>query len=851
MNERMSIEEQLEHSLGQVSLHRSQVRKTLESPKGKLLVAIKQASAMLNELRVARLPPQMYYELYNACFDTLSQLEEYLIEDQKNHHLADVYEIVQYTATVLPRLYLMITVGTAFLATPGAPRQEVLKDMLEMSRGIQSPLRGLFLRYYLAQRTGSYLMTNTKRELEFSVQFTLTNFIEMNKLWVRYQHDGLSSTYDQRTEERKQLKTIVGSSILRLSQLDTIDLAFFGNLVLPALLGQVVQCRDKLAQEYILDILVQVFPAEYHLETLPIFLDSLKSLLPETSVPSILQGSIKRITEYAELLEAEKRDEKLASNLSSTKIESKEELPAKMTSESLEAEKDEAANEETVQNNVQNNDSGTDTGEEGTRKSSHLDNTIGEESDKKENVADGESSDAQENEVNERDEEEEKSIFAPLIAEYWSIISSLKASSKDRAMLVSSLMRLSEVTKVPIPLDSLFAYLVSSKMDENAEVENLLLSLFDGASYSLSNVLSMLRQYPSVLSSQSKETRHKVAEHVVNHYLQSTREQDTSVAIDMELSKQILDLMTLLLNSGGFDAPKTRAFINLLKTDKVDTSLDLLMTAHSNVRKSGKPIVRTTSSIMVVAALDLFLQDPTAAEVGKILKFCNKVCHDLATVGESPLVAYRLYVTCATAADNVGSEDAAYELFVQALSIYEEYITESTQQVFALAVIIQALQQASVFTSENYDPLAQRCLQYGQRLMKKPDQCRSLLKTAHLFWDNNYADARRVEETLGRALRSADSVMDIGLSIELFLDVIDTNLYFLGNDTSTVTVGSVNSIIKLIKDNLATAQRDGLLDGPKNQPTLGSLQQRWYRTQQFIKAQQNSFPRFQGLDTES
>lgn len=106
----------------------------------------------------------------------------------RKHHLSDLYELVQYAGNIIPRLYLMITVGSVYMrvsketlakstqskgkgvasAQSGSPKaatvdeevppiKELMRDMLEMSRGVQHPTRGLFLRYYLSGLTRDYL----------------------------------------------------------------------------------------------------------------------------------------------------------------------------------------------------------------------------------------------------------------------------------------------------------------------------------------------------------------------------------------------------------------------------------------------------------------------------------------------------------------------------------------------------------------------------------------------------------------------------------------------------------------------------------------------------------------------
>jgi vacuolar protein sorting-associated protein 35 len=53
--------------------------------------------------------------------------------------------------------YLLITIGHVYIRADKLPRREVLRDLVEMCRGVQHPLRGLFLRNYLLQCAKSLL----------------------------------------------------------------------------------------------------------------------------------------------------------------------------------------------------------------------------------------------------------------------------------------------------------------------------------------------------------------------------------------------------------------------------------------------------------------------------------------------------------------------------------------------------------------------------------------------------------------------------------------------------------------------------------------------------------------------
>jgi vacuolar protein sorting-associated protein 35 len=57
-----------------------------------------------------------------------------------------------------------------------------------------------------------------------SIEFVLQNFIEMNKLWVRMQHQGAIKAREHREAERAELRILIGKNIARLSQLEGVNL---------------------------------------------------------------------------------------------------------------------------------------------------------------------------------------------------------------------------------------------------------------------------------------------------------------------------------------------------------------------------------------------------------------------------------------------------------------------------------------------------------------------------------------------------------------------------------------------------------------------------------------------------
>ena len=267
-----------------------------------------------------------------SVFDALRHVSNYLYDAHTTgkHHLADLYELVQYAGNIVPRLYLMITVGSVYMSIPDAPIKEIMKDMMEMSRGVQHPTRGLFLRHYLSGQTRDHLPVGEDQgcdpccscqsvlfnaapifrpsgNLQDSIAFVVTNFIEMNKLWVRLQHQGHSRDREKREMERRELRILVGTNLVRLSQLEGVDLAMYQTTILPSILEQVVNCKDVIAQEYLMEVIIQVFTDDFHLRTLGHFLSATAQLHPKVNIKQIVIALIDRLAAYA-AREAENED---------------------------------------------------------------------------------------------------------------------------------------------------------------------------------------------------------------------------------------------------------------------------------------------------------------------------------------------------------------------------------------------------------------------------------------------------------------------------------------------------------------------------------------------------------------
>ncbi|KAI1386892.1 vacuolar protein sorting-associated protein 35 [Hypoxylon trugodes] len=841
----------LEDALIAVRQQTALMRKCLDTP-GKLMDALKCCSTLVAELRTSSLGPKQYYELYMSVFDALRYLSMHLRENHPHNHLADLYELVQYAGNIIPRLYLMITVGTAYMSIPEAPVKELMKDMMDMSRGVQHPIRGLFLRYYLSGQARDFLPTGDgdgpEGNLQDSINFILTNFVEMNKLWVRLQHQGHSREREQRTRERKELQLLVGSNIVRLSQL--VDLEAYKDGILGPLLEQVVQCRDVLAQEYLLEIITQVFPDEFHLHTLDQFLAAVSRLNPHVNVKAIVIGLMDRLSAYAERESQEEigedraklEEDALASLLEKVRL-GKEQQEAKPTPDGTSTEANgEHANGEPAE---------------------FSESSAPAEPESAPSIADTEAT-AVEKETDGSSQATKKQrgippnvkLYEVFFDQVINLVNAQHLPIQDTIALLVSLTNLA-LNIYPGRLDYVDQILdyANRKVKEHANSADLhsapaqqsLLALLQAPLKRYVSIFTALSlpTYVPLFQSQTYPTRRAVAGEVARTLLRNQTEISTTTQLE-----NVLEILKVLIKEGsqppaGYPGgPQRRALetdetmeeqgwlariVHLLNGENNDTQFRLLQMVRKAFSE-GNERIRTTTPPLITAGMKLarrfkareHYEDNWETQLSALYKFLHSAISTIYSrvngSGAAEL-SLRLFCACGQTADMTSFEEVAYEFFAQAFTVYEEAISDSKAQFQAVCVIANALHQTRNFGKENYDTLITKCALHGSKLLRKPDQCRAVYLASHLWWaipisaigesdEGLYRDGKRVLECLQRALRVADSCMEQATSIELFVEILDRYVYYFDQQNESVTTKYINGLIELIHSNLSTNQQD-------------------------------------------
>ncbi|KIJ98261.1 hypothetical protein K443DRAFT_680904 [Laccaria amethystina LaAM-08-1] len=787
----------LSEALNTVKIQVQQMKRHLELDQ--LMDALKSASTMLAELRTSSLSPKQYYELYMAVFDALRHLSNYLYEahTQSRHHLADLYELVQYAGNIIPRLYLMITVGSVYMSIPEAPVKEIMKDMMEMSRGVLHPIRGLFLRHYLSGQTRDHLPvgldSGPSGNLQDSISFVLTNFIEMNKLWVRLQHQGHSRDREKREMERRELRILVGTNLVRLSQLDGVDLDMYQKTILPSILEQVVNCKDVIAQEYLMEVVIQVFTDEFHLHTLGPFLSATAQLHPKVNIKQIVIALIDRLASYA-AREAESEDPE--------ETKRQEEAAARRLAEKVKLQKERA------RENAYRAASPTSAAPEGnawgvptspattssefekspvlpTTPSSNIDEKLGKGKDKEGSPV-----------RKFRGVPEDVQLFEV----FWKqVVELIKArpdlSIQDITALLVSLTNLS-LSCYPDRLEYVDQVLgfAADKIKEFSESPDLhaqqtttnLAALLVAPINSYQSVLTLLAipNYGPLLTKQLFSTRRSIAHSVVSSVLKNETIVESPEDVD-----GVLELCHVLIkdqsDSGAALAPNgaqanvrdgrrpgpyfvereemaeeqgwVARMVHLFRAESLDVQFELLQIARRHFDMGGERM-RFTFPALITSSIKLcrryknrqHVEDEWETKVAAILKFVRQVTAILATQVEAPTIALRLFLLSAQIADECGFEDLSYDFYVQAFSVYEESISESRAQLQAITLIIGTLSGAKVFGMDNYDTLITKAALHGARLLKKSHQATAVGLASHLWWQEAPPPAEGEVEVRGK-----------------------------------------------------------------------------------------------------
>lgn len=723
---------------------------------GHLLLALKNCSGFLNELRTNQLSPKEYYELYMAVFDALEHLSSSLTQShiakekrhKENHKnsskhtpfLADLYELVQYSGNIIPRLYMMIAVGTAYMETSSQSTKEIMKDMIEMCKGVQHPIRGLFLRNYLTQRTKDLLPLSSKNDFNDTVQFLVSNFIEMNKLWVRLQHQGHSSERELRFRERKELRILVGCNLVRLSQViddfqsddDYSGKLFYKENIYPTIVEQIIQCKDTLAQSYLIDVLIQIFPDDFHFSVLEHLLNQVfLKLHPLLKKADLIDALVERlVTNHhyeSDIESSSKRFRKIGNELLTDQSEASEGPESKSEQHEL-----------VFQpfwdffKNALELDPPLDTKEYCEILQSIMKLTLTYEPENPEHL--GKIFQLASGIVDEKSNHEQSD------GEIVSLWIDLLITPIERFKPLKCLLNLEFFYQIYNNIPSL-----NSRKRIASEIADKLIASKEAMSSveEIDNVFKYIS--PLILDSDLKLDTAKDLGVVKTIKIEDGNKLVTEEFLGIQ--EKVCKLVHLIDHNEPLENLSNllhlkKKFLSKNSDNIIYTYPTLVMRIISQLRKSGLLIKRPKS-------------EEDKEKISRIIS--NNFKALAVTIDElyqyhqtynSELIL-QLYLSAATVADHMKMPMLAYELFNQCFVVQEENLNISRHGKLiinphesmggstahqSILLIVNALAQLRYLSKENYESLITNITICGSKQLKKQDQCRSVYSCAHLWW---------------------------------------------------------------------------------------------------------------------
>ncbi|UJR09635.1 hypothetical protein I4U23_013868 [Adineta vaga] len=794
-------EKLLADALQNVRQHAFAMKRVLDQQS--VMEGLKHAANMLGELRTSLLSPKNYYELHVVVVEELHHLELYLTDEfEHGRGSHDLYEVVQYAGNIVPRLYLLITIGHVYIRANELPRREVLRDLVEMCRGVQHPLRGLFLRNYLLQCAKSLLPDTEEEDQEEnktgtildSLDFILLNFSEMNKLWVRMQYQGHTRDLQRREQERRELRILVGTNLVRLSELECVNVERYKTIVLPKIMEQVVSCRDSIAQEYLMECIIQVFPDEYHLNTLNEFLKGCRELSATVNIRNILISLIDRLTAYS------------------------------------------VRDQQNIPESIQLFD-----------------------------------------------------IFSEQIAEV--IKSRSNIPPEDIVALQSALLSLSlkcyreqfeygnkvlEKTRQLFDNIALDTPVQTGTLAAKELVKMLKIPI---DCYDILDVLK-LSNYKLVLQLLSYRERHTVCMYIINSIL----DKETIIPTAEQVT-QLFDLIgTLVVDQadGNFEASRqsitnedfveeqnlvARLCNNFKASNDPDQQYHIIKICQDTFKNGGLERMRFTYPPIIMQAYALTFQYKIVREQDekwekkcqKLFQLCNQLINVLTKL-ETPDLPLRLYLQGALAASEIRSENAetiAYEFFSQAYTLYEEQAGDTRAQCASLTLLIGTLEKVSCFGEENHSTLRQSLTQAATRLLKRPDQVRTLLLCTHLFWSAQYVnestqaseqirDGEKVLACLKKATKLTTQVMDQTAQVQLYNELLNSYIYFFNQNHPDIDIVVLNSMIEKLQNEMSKLNSTTSTNNSSSTESEEFIRSQIQKTFDYLR-QQSELEKFQGL----
>ena len=825
--------------------------------KNNLRQCLRESYILLSELRTNYLTPRKYYHLYISAFDVMLSIKNFMAEEiGRGRRLIDLYDSVQQAKHVIPRLYLMITAGTIYMEKVPRSVHVILFDMLGIVKKAQNPIKGLFVRNYLLKLTKDKLPDRDNvyvREggtFEDTLKFLLQNMEEMNRLWIRLLVGVSEQEKIERQKEREELKILVGESISRLSSLESLTLDIYEQQILPKMLKIIIDSKDSLSQQYLMECIIHCFPNSYNIKCMEMILETMTKLVDGVDISVLFMSLMAKIGKYFGDNLNDQNSNYNNTELREILISARNVYPVLLNN--FEIIINANINNENKENNVEND----------------------KEKDKDDNK---------------EDKNKKHNISNISLIKLLELINSFMNFSINCSPLEQKFDAINKILASTVEIVRKFKmiYDASKKVlndDEKKKIYEILLSPLEGCI----NVFE-IEPYKKLIDILDIEQKKSLGIEIINILVNNVGNPKIAQLDSIENLQKIIKCIQPLLTDGKDITDEQNDLISIEKEQNIVCKLLFIINSTNpeviceiynqfkNIFSYGGANRRRFTLPTLVNAIIIFCHKVTSCYgyhkkklpdsmdlviLNEILKTIDvtKISSDEAFVKlmlnihkllneaigliieEKPELAFRLYICAASQVNEILVErekfaDTISSYVYKALAIIQEGRYNENIKVDLLVALASNLINYSSLADKTKEEIIDEILKISEDMPRREDQFKVMITISQLYY-SIFKDGKKVLDGLNKARRFADFAMTNPKNLSLFVELLNKYLYFveLGDNVVDVKKEKVEDIIELIKGHISSIQS---VPGEEDISYLEEIEKYLNNTLNIIKKRKN------------
>ena len=756
--------------------------------KNNLRQCLKETYSMLNELRTSYLTPKNYYHLFTAAFDEMQLVINFFQEEiTRGRKVRDVYDSVQQAINLIPRMYLMIAAGALVMENEPKSSGEIIFDLLGMVKGVQNPIRGLFVRYFLLKIIKDKLPDKDNVYLkeggnfDDTLKFIIQNMDEMNRLWIRLSTDVLGSEKILRDKERNELKILVGESINRLSSLDGLTLELYEKDVLPKLIQIILESNDPLSQQYLMECIIHAFSDSYNIKCIELILDTTSRLTPGVDIKGLFINLMEKLAKFItdnsgeDISEEDKKLIQNAQNVYPILLQYFDRLQKEtiMLGENMDVIKLLDLNISFMKFSIKCKDT----------------DVLG-------NI----------NHI---------------------LTSTLNCLRQTRKLTNEGIKKLCKLLQVP--LESEFSFFdmtdfdgLMTFLDYNTRKNlglKMIESLYRGNSKEKLDTLEKMQKLLSLIRPLISDQEGFEED---DYTLESDQNEVSKMifSVNSENPEVIYEIYGELKNvfvEGGVKRRKITlpSLANCIISfcHKISLAYD----AKNNV--VSEEVKKNAYAMESINSIDISKIDNDETFYKLMLNIFKLLNETISIVAEdNPENAFKLYLASASQVNSILSdrnnfEEACASFMNAAMNIYQEGKYDQNIKYNLLSQTVGYLLSFTILGHENVENIIKILAESGAKMMKRGDQFNSMLNIAEIYF-SVLKDGNKVNEYIGKARKYADFAMTNPQNVVLFVELLNKFLYFVekGDEVISIKQEQIDDIIELISNHIQTIKNEVSVD---------------------------------------